>query len=259
MSDLTSRLAEPAYVRHQYADDERLRIRIETHERFSENKTPFVGWVLERVGAVPGQQLLDVGSGPGQYHAALRGIRVVSLDLSLGMLERARGARVQADAQALPFADGSFDRVMANHVLYHLSDMGRGLRELRRVARPGARVVIATNSRTTMRPLWQITDEIAADLRSPSYRTVALRFGLEDVDLVRGVFPDVRVDVYEDAFLFTDAEPVLAYVSSMWVDFASPEVRSQFLERLDRRVTALIDRDGVFRVPKTGGCFVADL
>lgn len=257
--DLTSRLADPAYLRFQYADDRKLQVRIDTHERYSENRTPFTAWILERVGARPGQRLLDVGSGHGQYHDRLSDVRVVALDLSAGMLARVGVPAVQADAQALPFADGTFDRVMANHVLYHLPDIGRGLREMRRVARSGARVVITTNSRDTMRPLWEITDAIAADVGVPMYRTVALRFGLEDLPLVREVFPATRVETYEDAFLFPSPDPVLAYVASMWVDFGAPDRRAEFLVRLEQEVGAIIARDGVFRVPKRSGCFVAEV
>lgn len=64
MPDLSSRLADPAYLRFQYADDEKLRDPVETHERYSENKSPVMRWILDRVDARLGQQLLDVGSGP---------------------------------------------------------------------------------------------------------------------------------------------------------------------------------------------------
>ena len=257
--EMTSRLADPAYVRFQYADDQKLRIRIETHERYSENPVPFTQWILERVDARAGQRLLDVGSGPGQYHDRLTGVRVVAVDISAGMLAKVRVPAAQADAQALPVRDRSFDRVMANHVLYHLPDITQGLRELRRVARPGARVVMTTNSRATMRPLFALTDEVAADVGVASYQTVGLRFGLEDLAPVREVFPGARVEIYEDAFRFPSPEPVLAYVASMWIEFAAADKRVEFLRRLEERVRAIIERDGVFRVPKRSGCFVAEV
>ena len=256
--DDASRLADAAYVRFQYADDEKLRVRIETHERYSENTMPFVEWVLGHVDARPGQRLLDVGSGPGQYHSRLGDVRVVAMDLSAGMLAKVRVPAVRADAQALPFAEGSFDRVMANHVLYHVPDQRRALAEIRRVVRSGGRVVLATNGRTTMRELFGIADEAAQRVGVAGYRTVALRFGLEDVDRVRDVFPNARVERYEDAFLFRAVEPVLAYVASMWVDQLDAARRAEFLERVDEQVRAIIAREGVFRVPKHSGCIVAD-
>ncbi len=169
MSELVSRLADPAYVRFQYANDEKLRIRIETHERYSENPVPFTTWVLSHVDARPGQTLLDVGSGPGQYHDKLRGLRVIALDTSAGMLAKVKVPAVLADAQRLPFGAQSFDRVMANHVIYHLPDMTLAMRELRRVARPGGRVVMAANSRASMRPLFALTDEAAAEAGIAGY------------------------------------------------------------------------------------------
>ncbi len=54
----TSRLADPNYLRFQYADDQKLRVRIETHERYSENPLPFRRWLTEVVAARPGQGLL---------------------------------------------------------------------------------------------------------------------------------------------------------------------------------------------------------
>jgi ubiquinone/menaquinone biosynthesis C-methylase UbiE len=251
-------LADPAYVRFQYADDEKLRIRIETHERYSENPVPFTTWVLSHVGTRPGQRLLDVGSGSGQYHDKLRGLRVIAVDTSPGMLAKVKVPAVLADAQGLPFGARSFDRVMANHVIYHVPDMRLAMSELRRVARPGGRVVMAANSRTSMRPLFALTDEAAAEAGIAGYPSVGLRFALEDLPLVREIFPNARAEFYDDAFRFASPEPVLAYVRSMWVDLLDRERRTAFLAGLERRVRAIVERDGVFRVPKRSGCFVAE-
>jgi SAM-dependent methyltransferase len=258
VTEQVSRLADPAYVRFQYADDQKLRVRIETHQRYSENPVPFTTWILGHVDARAGQRLLDVGSGPGQYHDKLAGVRVIALDTSAGMLAKVKVPAVRADAQALPFAAGSFDRVMANHVIYHVPDMTLALRELRRVSRPGARVVMAANSRTSMRPLFALVDEVAAEVGIPGYPSVGLRFALEDLPLVQQAFGTARVEIYEDAFRFPSAEPVLAYVGSMWVDLLDPATRAAFLRGIEARVRAIIERDGPCRVPKRSGCFVAD-
>src|SRR5262245_9675390 len=97
----------------------------------------------------PAGDVLDVGCGTGEIDArlleAFPGIRLTGVDLDEGHLERARarcpGARFQnADAQALPFADQSFDLVVCRHVLQAVSDAPRALAEMRRVARPGGRL-----------------------------------------------------------------------------------------------------------------------
>ena len=112
---------------------------------------------LEAAALRPGERVLDVATGTGRlaFGAAARvgpGGEVVGLDPSAEMLARARragaargGARltwVQADAEALPFADGTFDAVTIGFGLRNLPDVAAALRELARVAAPGGRVVI---------------------------------------------------------------------------------------------------------------------
>jgi SAM-dependent methyltransferase len=93
---------------------------------------------------VPGAYVGDLGSGPGRDAATLRarGFRVISMDLSLGMLraglEDFPGPRVQSDLRCLPFADEVFDAVWANACLLHLmvEELPRALREVARTLRP---------------------------------------------------------------------------------------------------------------------------
>lgn len=64
----------------------------------------------------------------------------------------------QADAQALPFRDASFDAVIANHMLYHVPDIPRALGEVRRVLKPSGFCYAATMGVANMREV----DELAA-------------------------------------------------------------------------------------------------
>ncbi len=88
---------------------------------------------------VAGARVLDLGAGTGVASAAAleRGaVSAVATDLAPGML-RGSPARVRvvvSDAAAVPFADGSFDLVLAAMVLGHLPDPARAVREARRVA-----------------------------------------------------------------------------------------------------------------------------
>jgi SAM-dependent methyltransferase len=253
------RADDPAYVRYQYADDEKLRIRKETHERYSEG-SGFQEWVVAQVAARPGQSLLDVGSGTGQdYHPLFKGIDIVAMDLSLGMLAKAGVRRVNADAQDLPFADSTFDRLMSNHMLYHVPDKVRAMREMKRVVRPGGRVVITANSRRSYANLWALRNAAIAELGLPEYYGVGYWFALEDVDLVASVFPGVRVEEKSDAFVFPGAEPVLRYLATGPASVETEEDRERLFALLRPRIDAIVAREGVFRVPKTAGCFIADI
>ena len=107
----------------------------------------------------PGQDLLDVGCGPGTITADLAALvapgRVTAVENAPGVLEQAArnaaGAGVSnivfevADIHELPYADDSFDVVHAHQVLQHVADPVQALREMRRVCRPGG-VVAARDS-----------------------------------------------------------------------------------------------------------------
>ena len=125
-------------------------------------------WRRETARAVvsPGDRVLDACCGTGDLALAdLRagGARVTGLDFSEQMLERARSKSseidwVQGDALALPFADGSFDAATVGFGVRNLDDLESGLRELRRVLRPGGRVGILeiTRPRGVLRPFYKL-------------------------------------------------------------------------------------------------------
>jgi SAM-dependent methyltransferase len=80
--------------------------------------------------------VLNVGAGAGSYEPAHR--EVTALEPSIGMIGQRRtpaAAVVQGRAEALPFADRSFDAAMAVLTVHHWSDQAQGLREMRRVSR----------------------------------------------------------------------------------------------------------------------------
>jgi demethylmenaquinone methyltransferase / 2-methoxy-6-polyprenyl-1,4-benzoquinol methylase len=97
----------------------------------------------------PGSRALDVATGTGDLAIALRrrGADVVGQDFSDGMLELARRKAPelrfeQGDALELPYADGEFDAVTVGFGARNFADLGRGLAEMTRVAKPGGRVVV---------------------------------------------------------------------------------------------------------------------
>ncbi|MFJ8028169.1 class I SAM-dependent methyltransferase [Streptomyces sp. NPDC096311] len=110
--------------------------------------------MLALAGGVSGRRILDAGCGSGPLSAALRdrGAVVTGIDADAGMLALAR-RRLGDDAalhvvdlsDRLPFADGAFDDVVASLVLHYLEDWGPTLAELRRVLRPGGRLIASVD------------------------------------------------------------------------------------------------------------------
>jgi SAM-dependent methyltransferase len=110
--------------------------------------------ILALAGEVAGRRILDAGCGSGALMAELRerGAIVTGFDKSAGMLEVAR-RRLGDDADLqvadvsslLPFPGGTFDDVIASLVLHYLEDWGPALTELRRVIKPGGRLIVSVD------------------------------------------------------------------------------------------------------------------
>jgi demethylmenaquinone methyltransferase/2-methoxy-6-polyprenyl-1,4-benzoquinol methylase len=108
-------------------------------------------WVQLRNGLKPGHHVLDVACGTGLVAVEAAKIlgsaeNITCLDPSSGMLEVARTklkARfVQGRAEAMPFADNSFDFLTMGYALRHVADLDVTFREYHRVLRPGGKVLI---------------------------------------------------------------------------------------------------------------------
>jgi SAM-dependent methyltransferase len=110
--------------------------------------------IVDLAGNVAGRRILDAGCGSGPISAKLRdkGAIMTGFDSSAGMLELAR-QRLGPDADLhladlagpLPFPDDTFDDVIAGLVLHYLEDWSGPLAELRRVLRPGGRLIAAVD------------------------------------------------------------------------------------------------------------------
>jgi ubiquinone/menaquinone biosynthesis C-methylase UbiE len=110
--------------------------------------------MIDLAGDVEGRRMLDAGCGSGPLFEALRsrGAHVSGFDASPAMLELAR-QRLGADAdlrvadlsQPLPYADATFDDVVCSLVLHYLREWTAPLAELRRVLKPGGRLLLSVN------------------------------------------------------------------------------------------------------------------
>ncbi|QRP46440.1 class I SAM-dependent methyltransferase [Amycolatopsis sp. FDAARGOS 1241] len=110
--------------------------------------------IVDLAGAVAGRRILDAGCGSGPVSAALRdrGAIVSGFDRSAKMVELARrrlgdaaDLRVADITSPLPYPDGAFDDVIAALVLHYLEDWTAPLAELRRLLKPGGRLIVVVN------------------------------------------------------------------------------------------------------------------
>lgn len=137
----------------------------------------------DRLGVQPGDRVLDLGCGFGRhaFESLRRGARVVACDFSLAELKDVTGmfqaieeeeaatlpatswgAAANGDATRLPFADESFDRIIASEVLEHIPDDASAFGELARVLKPGGTLAVTVPAWLAERICWALSDEFHA-------------------------------------------------------------------------------------------------
>lgn len=262
-------------AREAYATDAQLAVRYRIHEEYSDPKIDFTDWVLTTHPWRGDEWVLDVGAGPGGY---LDGIlaripdgHYVGGDLSLGMMRKARqhsragdANLLTFDAQAIPFASGAFDVVLANHMLYHVADISAALAEIRRVLKPSGVLVAATNGADTMPQLDTLSRRACTLLGHPrqDFKPGHVPFSLENgaTQLARHFQAVVRYDM-PSALRFPEVGPVLEYVNSLRA-MRAPQLPDdvtweEFMDVMEKQVERLIRHFGELQVHKLAGVLIA--
>jgi SAM-dependent methyltransferase len=180
-----------------------------------DQQTPTYEAALARVQLEPGQLVLDIGCGVGAFLrlVAGRGGRPFGLDASEALLELARQRLPAADLrvgdmESLPYPDDTFDLVTGFNSFFFAADIVGALREARRVARPGAPIVIQVwgpHERNDLEAMKEIIRPFApprpADAPpEPDYAETGV---LEDLAVRAGLKPDQAFDT-SWAFEFDD-------------------------------------------------------
>jgi ubiquinone/menaquinone biosynthesis C-methylase UbiE len=260
-----------------YADEHAMMVRKKMHDQYSNPHVDMPAWVLDRYHWKGSESVLDIGSGPGTYLDALLphigSGRYAAGDLSHGMLKsiKARGdvtSIAVMDAETLPFANNSFDVVLANHMLYHVGDVERAIKEFRRVMRdPKSMLIIATSSEYTMPEFNTLMQRAIRLLRQGAADDMIEQSSLQNFSLESGTsilaryFPSVvRYDI-PGAIIFPDTEPVIEYFESSrpFYELRLPEgiFWEEFITIMANQVGRLIEHFGELVVSKVSGAILA--
>ncbi|MEL6981053.1 MAG: methyltransferase domain-containing protein [Actinomycetota bacterium] len=180
--------------------------------------------MLELAGDVDGRRVLDAGCGSGLLASALRarGAQVAGFDASPAMVELARN-RLGEDAaihvadlaERLPFDDAEFDDVVASLVLHYLADWTAPLAEMRRVLRPGGRVLLSVNHPAIFKLANLEADYFALTEWSEEYtfsgETAVLTYWHRPLQAMTAAFTDAgfRISVISEPPVAADTPPEL--------------------------------------------------
>ena len=253
------------YLENQYKDSSNLDARVQLHQRFSVNPYGWHPWVFDHFDLPPRCRILELGCGPGylwvdNLNRIPPGWEIVLSDLSAGMLEETkRNLEKQRpyqfkviDAQSIPYENGSFDTVIANHMLYHVPDRPAALAEIRRVLNPGGHFYASTVGDRHLIEMVDLISEFDPELTS--WGRVADSFTLKNGRAqLSEWFGEIRQYHYEDALEVTEVAPLVDYILSGWAHIPG-EKQDAFREFVAQEMDS---RSSVFRITKDSGLFVA--
>jgi ubiquinone/menaquinone biosynthesis C-methylase UbiE len=161
-------------------------------------------------------------------------------------------ALISADAAALPLRDGAANVTLASHMLYHVPEPADALSELRRVTRPGGRVIIALNGAAHLR---QLRAALAA-ARGQDAATLTERVTLDGGEsLARSFFPRVTRYDFVAELRIPGPAPIADYIRSL-PGHHQPADSDPLVETVLSTLTAT--PDGHYAITTHTGCLIAE-
>jgi ubiquinone/menaquinone biosynthesis C-methylase UbiE len=208
---------------------------------------------------------LEIGCGPGTFWEYnidhLRPTLVpVLTDLSFGMVGAAKklNDRKQifnfsnSDSMNLPFERGRFDRVIANHMLYHVPDISRAIKEAARVMKPDGFFITATNGENHMRESFVLMSHLLPEFFSSP--RIIRRFNLENgAAQLQESFHSVKLYLYEDSLQVTESQALVEYLVSIWGSYIDQTITNSLKNLIEHEIKA----KGYFFIQKSAGIFIS--
>ena len=255
----------------QYKTAVNLNVRIELHRRFSHNPVSWFPWLLSQMELETADSILEVGCGNGELWQeaeldSLRGKNIFLTDISAGMVEDASellknvDARQEvfryavADCQKLPYGDASFDRVIANHVLFYVKNLDKALEEINRVMREDGVFYCSAYGREHMKEITSLVQEFDSRITLSEVALYEL-FGLENgQEMLEEHFDSVEKVLYDDYLTVDEAEPLLDYILSCHGN--QSEILSQRQLDFKSFLQKKMREPGCIHITKMAGIFI---
>ncbi len=248
-------------VKAQYSSSNGLNTRIAFHDMYSTNRYGYGNWILSNYEIFEGTKVLELGCGTANMWAGhddliARCGLLMFTDLSEGMLSVAReniGERKNvvyalADIQDIPFDDDSFDVVVANSVLYHVPDLGKGINEVRRVLKNGGVFYCATYGEHNFTDVLASWFELDGESFKPNHN-----FTMQNGEqILKTAFSNVEAKFYEDSLHISNIDDLIDYLRSLVSLKAISDLPSDRIHEILTRHSC----NGAIDLPKEYGMFI---
>lgn len=271
---LLNLLTDDEKVRQQYETSENLERRIRLHD-YSTSPQDWMNWVYERLQLEAGDMVLEIGCGNGKLWQ--RNIHILPENLHLTLTDRSEGMLAQArenlapyrdlleekricieyrvmDAENLCLPEKFYDKIIANHMLYHVKNRENCLQKIKSALKDPGIFFCSTIGNGHMEELHNIVSAFDERIEQP-YSRLTVGFRLENGEpQLRKFFADVECERQENDLIVDRADAIYDYVYSYPGN--APCILEQRGTEFRKMLEELLQREGAVYIHKDTGMFV---
>ena len=258
MFDIESSIVE------QYKNSNNLNVRISLHDQFSTNKIGWFNWLFNQIDFSKVNRLLEIGCGNGKLwknrDIDLRNREIFLSDISEGMVHEVRKKLgkdyncIVADCQAIPFKDEYFDAVIANHVLFYIQNLDKGLSEIYRVLKDNGIFYCSTYGKEHMKEITELVQSFDPKVELSQNRLFDI-FGIENgKTILKKYFRYVQFIRYEDSLIVDQAQPLVDYIMSCHGN--QNEILGPKISKFKEFMESIILKKSSIQISKQAGLFI---
>ncbi|MBN1067813.1 methyltransferase domain-containing protein [Clostridium botulinum] len=257
-------------IKEQYNSDENLNLRTNLHN-YNTNKIDWDKWCFKKMNLIKCSKILELGCGVGKLWIKNQNFidknsEIILSDFSTNMLKCAKNNLKNLDykfnykkinAEDIPYDDESFDVVIAEHMLYFVTDIEKALSEIKRVLKPNGIFYVTTNSCNSMIELNKLAEKFDPNL-DINNNGLSSRFDLENGEkMLKKYFNNIELDILEGKIIVDKADPVVSYKAStiQGNSILVGEKREEFTKYLEKYIEEnknieITTKAGIFKASK---------
>lgn len=251
-------------VVERYKTSNHLNTRIQLHEKYSVNQEGWFPWLLSHISFEKVYRLLEIGCGNGRLwenvNIDLRNREIFLSDVSEGMISEVRSKMgsdfncIVVDCEHIPFKDGYFDALVANHVLFYLKDMEHGLCEIKRVLKEGGFFYCSTYGDGHMKEINELVQNFNPRIQL-SEEKLYERFGLNNGETILSkYFTSIKKVEYPDKLIIDEVGPIVDYI--MTCQGNQIEILGPNMNAFKEYIQTILDEKGYIEITKNAGLFI---
>lgn len=258
----------------QYSNSAKFNARVLIHSKYGINKTPWPIWLFNQYDIPENAHIIEFGCGNGLIWMANSfrinpSWNIVLSDISKGMIESAKEAiKINTNNITYEVIDltdyivkpEEFDRVIANHMLYHIENRNEAIEKIHAILKPDGIFYSSTIGQNNMIEMKELINEFTGtDNYSQVLGNISDRFSLEnEKEQLEKYFSKVEKSEYIDSLEITDTMDLVNYVLSCndlnpGVQVLPEEQKNDFKKFLDKK----IDKNGSIHISKSSGTFIS--